>query len=99
MFLDNYIKKISDLCIKHKVKNMSVFGSVLSDSFSLDSDIDLIVEINSNDPIEYAENYFMLKFELEDLLQRRVDLLEKKGLKNNHLIERINKTKKVIYEA
>ena len=99
MYLDNYIDEIKRLCEKHKVKYLIVFGSVLTRDFSDKSDIDFVVDIKSTDPIDYAENYFGLKFQLEDLLNRPVDLLEQKGLKNSYLIEKINKTKKVIYEA
>jgi predicted nucleotidyltransferase len=99
MYLDNYIDSIKGLCEIHKVRHLFAFGSVLTDNFKADSDIDLLVEINSDDPIDYAENYFDLKFKLEDLLKRPIDLLEERGLKNSFLIQRINDSKKVIYEA
>ena len=99
MYLDNYINQIVGLCAKYKVKNLFAFGSVLTDNFAHDSDIDFLIDIHSSDPIDYAENYFDFKFELEDLLKRPIDLLEQKGLKNSFLIDSINKTKKLIYEA
>ena len=99
MYLDNYLIQIKELCKKHKVKNLFVFGSVLTKNFTNNSDIDLIIDININDPIDYAENYFNFKFKLEDLLNRKIDLLEQKALKNKYLIKNINKTKKVIYAA
>lgn len=96
MYLDNYIDSIKGLCKIHKVRRLFAFGSVLSDDFKVDSDIDLLVNINSDDPIDYAENYFDLKFKLEELLKRPIDLLEEKGLNNSYLIQRINNSKKVI---
>ncbi len=99
MYLDNYLNQIIGLCKKHKVRNLFVFGSVLTENFTNNSDIDLIIDININDPIEYAENYFNFKFTLEDLLNRKIDLLEQKALKNKYFIENIDKTKKVIYAA
>ena len=99
MYLDNYINQIVCLCSKYKVKNLFAFGSVLTENFAGDSDIDFLIDIHSSDPIDYAENYFDFKFELEDLLNRPIDLLEQKGLKNSFLIDNINKTKKLIYEA
>ncbi|MBA7546232.1 hypothetical protein ES705_38616 [subsurface metagenome] len=99
MYLDNYVNQIIELCAKYKVKNLFAFGSVLTENFAGNSDIDFLVDIHSNDPIDYAENYFDFKFELEDLLKRPIDLLEQKGLKNSFLIDSINKTKKLIYEA
>ena len=99
MYLDNYNSQIRGLCERHKVKLLFAFGSVLTDKFKIDSDIDLLVDISTSDPIDYAENYFDLKFGLEDLLKRPIDLLEQKGLKNSYLIKSINKNKRILYEA
>ena len=97
MYLDSYKNRISKLCEKHKVKYLFAFGSVLTNKFSEVSDVDLLVDINSNDPMIYAENYFDLKFELEDLLERKIDLLEERALKNKYFIENINNSKQLIY--
>jgi predicted nucleotidyltransferase len=99
MYLDKYINQIRILCDRNKVKYLFVFGSILSDKFAETSDIDLIVDINSDDPIDYAENYFNLKFQLEELLNRPIDLLEERALNNPFLKESINKSKKLLYEA
>ena len=58
MYLDKYTDEINALCIQYKVKSLYVFGSVLTDHFSEKSDIDLIVDINVNDPYDYADRYF-----------------------------------------
>ena len=99
MNIDDYINDINDLCKMHKVRTLFVFGSVITEKFKSDSDIDFIVDINSNDPIDYAENYFELKFKLQDLFQKPIDLLEHKGIKNSHLIQSINNSKRILYEA
>ncbi len=99
MYLDNYIDQIRTLCDQNKVKRLFVFGSVLTDRFNESSDVDLLVDIAQPDPFDYAESYFDLKFKLQDLLKRPVDLLEEKSLKNTYLIENINQTKKLLYEA
>ncbi len=99
MYLDSYIKEINVLCENHKVKKLFAFGSVLNSEFTKDSDVDFVVDFSTSDPIEYAENYFALKFALQDLLNRQIDLLEQKALKNKYLVESINNTKKVLYEA
>ena len=99
MYLDNYIDQIRTLCDQNKVKRLFVFGSVLTDQFNESSDVDLLVDIAQSDPFDYEESYFDLKFKLQDLLKRPVDLLEEKSLKNTYLIENINQTKKLLYEA
>jgi len=99
MFLDRYLKEINGLCKEHKVKTLYVFGSVLTGNFGPDSDLDFLVDINSSDPLEYAENYFDLKFKLQDLFKKPIDLLEQKGIKNSHLIRNIDNSKMILYEA
>ena len=71
----------------------------MDERFTEGSDIDLIVAFQTTDPLEYAENYFALKFSLEELLKRPVDLLEQKAIQNKYLLQSINKYKRLIYEA
>ena len=97
MFIDSYMNDLRQLCIKNKVKSLYVFGSVLTSRFSNDSDIDMIVDIDTSDPLEYADYYFDLKFALQDLLNRPIDLLENKAIRNNYLHQEINNTKQLIY--
>ena len=93
-----YMTSIQHLCEKHKVKNLYAFGSVTKDSFSEESDVDLIVAFEENNsPKSYSDNYFELKFSLEDLLGREVDLLEAKELKNPYLKNQIVQERSLIY--
>jgi predicted nucleotidyltransferase len=70
---------------------------VLTGGFNPESDIDLIVDIDENDPVTYSDSYFNLKFQLEKLLQRRIDLLEQNAIKNTYLKEQIDQTKVLLY--
>jgi predicted nucleotidyltransferase len=97
MYLDKYKNEIKDLCLQNKVKSLYVFGSVLTDRFTDKSDIDLIVDIDCNDPMDYADSYFNLKFALQDLIKRPIDLLENKALKNPYLRQNIDHSKSLIY--
>jgi len=97
--LSQYVNQIRQLCLKHSVSELFVFGSILCDSFSEDSDIDFLVDFSNVSLEEYADNYFDLKFSLESLLDRDVDLLEKKALRNPYLLESIDSTKQLVYEA
>jgi predicted nucleotidyltransferase len=99
MFLDKYKNDINRLCHENKVRYLYVFGSALSDSFNDASDVDLVVDINSNDPLEYANYYFNLKFSLQDLLKRKIDLLENKAIRNPYIKEKIDRSKTLIYGA
>lgn len=99
MYLESYIGEIRLLCQKNRVKSLYVFGSVLTDQFTDKSDIDLIVDIDSIDPLEYSDFYFNLKFALEELLRREIDLLESRALKNPYLIDNINQSKTLLYAS
>jgi predicted nucleotidyltransferase len=95
--IQKYSQQIEALCILHNVKTLFAFGSVLSDKFNSNSDIDMIVDIADNDPFTYTDNYFDLKFKLENLFNRPVDLLENKALKNPYLKKEIDTTKVLVY--
>ncbi len=85
MYLDKYANDINKLCLQNKVKSLYVFGSVLTEKFTEKSDLDLVVDIDSNDPFDYADNYFNLKFALQALFSRPIDLLENKAIKNPYI--------------
>jgi predicted nucleotidyltransferase len=70
---------------------------VLTDKFSAGSDIDLMVEFMSVDLRQYADNYFSLKFALEDTLHRPVDLLEEKAIKNPYFRKAVEQQRQLIY--
>jgi uncharacterized protein len=95
--LDQNIDKIKTLCAKHKVSKLFVFGSVLTDKFKNTSDVDFLVDFDGVDLYDYADNYFDLKTSLENVLNRNVDLLEDKALRNPYLRQSIDSTKKLIY--
>ena len=88
---------IIDLCKKHKVSKLFVFGSVLTNKFKKDSDIDFIVDFRNVDLYDYADNYFDLKYSLEKLFNRNVDLLEEKAIENPYLRQKIDSSKQLIY--
>jgi len=97
MYLENYKNIISNLCKQYNVKSLYAFGSVLTDRFNDNSDVDMIVAFNQM-PIEnYADNYFDLKFTLQDVLKRPVDLLEEQAIKNPYFLQNINSTRQLIY--
>jgi predicted nucleotidyltransferase len=97
MYIDNYKNVLTQLCLENKVKSLYAFGSVLTNHFNSESDIDLIVDIDATNPLEYADNYFNLKFALQDLFDRDVDLLENKAIRNGFLRQEIDNTKQLIY--
>lgn len=95
--LETFKDEIIKLCIAHKVKSLYAFGSVLSNDFNSESDIDLIVDFTAMDVEDYADNYFDFKFSLQDILNRPIDLLEENALKNPYLKNSLNLQKQLVY--
>lgn len=96
-FDSNKNRKIIDLCKKHNVKELYLFGSFLTDSFSNESDIDFLVEFNDIDVLEYFDNFMDFKEKLEKLLGREVDLVENQAIRNPIFRRSIEKQKQLIY--
>ena len=95
--LENHATAILNLCKVHKVKSLYAFGSVLTDKFNPESDIDLIVDFQQLDVLDYGDNYYDLKFSLEKIFKRSVDLLEEKAIKNPYFRKAITLKKQLIY--
>lgn len=97
--IETHLQRILDLCRKHRVRNLAVFGSILTDRFNDQSDVDLLVNFEAidHDKFDYVSNYFGLRDALEHLLGRKVDLIEEKGLRNKYFIANVNRTKQMIY--
>ena len=82
----------------HMVKSAYLFGSVLTDRFNKDSDVDFLVEyVPMEDPVAFGDNIWDLRFALEDGLHRDVDLINVNNLKNPYFIQELNETKYKIY--
>ena len=95
--LNQHIEQIRELCDLNEVNRLFAFGSITTDRFAPDSDIDLLVDIIDDDPISYSDKYFNLKFQLEEILKREIDLLEQKAIRNRFLKSEIDRTKVQIY--
>jgi predicted nucleotidyltransferase len=94
---ESKIEQIKELCEENKVKSLYAFGSVTRDDFNELSDIDLVVDFEEKDPFRYTDLYFNLKFKLETLLKRQVDLLEERAIKNPIFRQQLEDNKVKIY--
>jgi len=88
------------LCKSHNVKSLYAFGSSITNHFNEDSsDIDLLIEIENDDPIERGENLMNIWDKFEQFFQRKVDLLTNTSIKNPILRKSIDSTKILIYDG
>ncbi|HAM98488.1 MAG TPA: nucleotidyltransferase [Marinilabiliales bacterium] len=75
----------------YSVKQIGLFGSFSDDSFTEDSDIDLLVEFEK--PIGWK--YFSLEIYLENIFGRKIDLVTKNALKEQIKERILNQVKYV----
>jgi predicted nucleotidyltransferase len=87
--------KVAAFCRKWKIREFSLFGSVLREDFRPDSDVDVLVSLEPDAPWSLWE-WFDMKEELTDLFGRDVDLLEEAGLRNPFRRHAILTSKQVI---
>ena len=91
-------RTISSLCENHMVKELYLFGSILSDSFNNSSDIDMIVQFSNVNLLDYFDNYMDLKEQFEQLFDKPVDLVENQAIKNPIFRKVVDREKVLIYE-
>lgn len=91
-------EQIASFCHKWKVRELSLFGSVLSQEFRDDSDVDILVEFESDAPWSLLDLVEMNQ-ELHVIFGRPIDLVEKAGLKNPFRRHAILNSREVVYAA
>lgn len=97
--IDETKEQVSELCEKHGVKELYVFGSVLREDFGRHSDIDMAVVFSRSGVAGSFDQYFDFKAELEQLLGRTVDLVCAASVRNSVFRQELGETKRLIYAA
>lgn len=89
---------LSDFCTKWRIRELSLFGSVLREDFSPESDLDFLV---SFEPAAAWSLWDMVEMrdELSQITGRSIDLVEKEGLRNPYRKNEILGTREIIYAA
>ncbi len=96
--IEKNIKSLASLCKQHKVKELYIFGSILTAKFSKNSDIDMLVQFDNVDLLDYADNYFDFKEKLEKLLAREIDLVENQAIRNPIFRKIVDRDKILVYD-
>jgi predicted nucleotidyltransferase len=90
---------IEALCRRFGVRRLEVFGSVATGTDRPgESDVDFLVEFVESPPPNAADAYFGLKWGLEELLGRPVDLVAGK-LRNPYFRRSVEQSKVLVYAA
>ena len=90
--------EIAELCRRHRVRRLAVFGSAARDDFDpASSDIDLIVEFDEMPIEQYADNKWALEEELASRFSRRIDLLTWSSIQNPYFLNIVQQSYQPVY--
>lgn len=89
---------IEEFCRKWRIAELALFGSVLRSDFRPDSDIDFLVTFAPDAKWDLWD-FVAIKDELDALLDRQVDLVEKRAVQNPIRRRTILASQEVIYAA
>jgi uncharacterized protein len=98
--IEHHQTELEALCRKHHVKRLDVFGSAVEGEFDpAHSDLDFLVEYLPLGDGQHARAYFGLLHDLEDLFQRKIDLVMDRAIRNRHFRNGVERSRKPIYAA
>jgi predicted nucleotidyltransferase len=99
-FITSRREEIAELCRKHHVRRLAIFGSAVRDDFDPErSDVDVLVEFEEISVMEYSDNKHLLHDELERHFGRKVDLLTWKSIQNPYLLREVESSHELLYAA
>lgn len=92
--------ELKSLCRRHRVLRLDLFGSAATNLYRSDeSDLDFIVEFKPEAIAMYANSYFGLLEDLEQLFGKPVDLVVDSAIENPYFLKSVEETRTPIYEA
>jgi predicted nucleotidyltransferase len=98
--IQSHLPALESLCKKYAVSELYLFGSALTEDFSEESDLDFAVVFQSHlSPVEYGSAYLDLLGELENLFNRKIDLVSYRVIKNPVFKAELDRTKQTLYAA
>ncbi len=75
-------EKIAEFCKKWKIREFSLFGSVLREDFRPDSDIDVLVTFRE-DAKHTLFDLVHMESELKQILGHEVDIVSRRGIESS----------------
>ena len=96
--IDIPTERIAEFCRKWKIREFSLFGSVLRDDFGPESDVDVLVVLDDAAEWDLFDWVDMIE-ELKVIFGRDVDLVDKTAIRNPFRRRSILRSHEVIYAA
>lgn len=98
--VEDKLGAIEELCRRYAVRRLDLFGSGVRDDFqSQTSDLDFLVEFSDYTPENAADRFLGLLVDLEDLFERKIDLVSSKAIRNPYFRQVVDSTKVSLYAA
>ena len=98
--LEKHQKALTALCQAFRVQRLDLFGSAVSEGFDPErSDLDFVVVFADKTPGTYADRYLGFAEALENLFQRRVDLVTERSIRNPYFRRAVEATRQPVYDA
>ena len=97
--IDQHRVEIIEACNLYQVNELHVFGSVLSDRFSAQSDVDFTVDFDRDNFDGSFQQFVDFKEALETILKRTVDLVSIRSVRNPVFLQTLHETKQCVYAA
>ncbi|HEV2548637.1 MAG TPA: nucleotidyltransferase domain-containing protein [Stellaceae bacterium] len=99
-FIAARLAELAQLCRRHHVRRLDLFGSAARGEFDEDnSDVDFVVEFENGATAKALDTYFGLKEALEALLGRPVDLVMSGAVENPYIKASIERSQEQVYAA
>lgn len=94
------VERMRAIARRRRVRRLAVFGSAATGDFDPErSDIDVLVELDSMEPVERVDAFFGLLADLEALFGRSVDLVERSAIRNPIVRTTIEAGQVIVYDA
>ena len=91
-------ERIADSCRKWKIKEFALFGSVLTEEFRPNSDVDVLVSFEEGSTRE-PDDYHAIHEELQAMFRREVDVVQIEAVTNPYRRSHILRHKQIAYAA
>jgi predicted nucleotidyltransferase len=98
--IEKHRAELARLCGLHRVKTLEIFGSAANAAYDpARSDLDFLVEFLPVEEGRIAPDYFGLLHALEDLFDRKIDLVMDRAIRNPYFRDGVDASRRMIYAA
>jgi uncharacterized protein len=98
--LNRHREALADLCRRHHVKKLELFGSAADGTFDpAHSDLDFLIDFLPEASGRIFHGYFDFKEAVERLFGRKVDLVMPSAIRNPYFLQAVDQQRTVLYAA